>query len=240
MSALMTIESVVERWPVLSPDSAQESLIRANLAGDEVGVGDLDRIKVPSGGGLTWNVPALEGERQEKALEGIILHVARRRAFWRDPQPKGTQPDCSSADCVTGHGDPGGPCASCPMNEFGSAIRQGGGQGRGKACKEVALLFLLRPGQNLPEIVSVPPGSLKAVKQYRLKLQVPYFAAITRLELERKSNKDGISFAQIKPTYVGAIPAEAAAEVKKFADALVGVFASAGIDRSEVDGGGDE
>jgi hypothetical protein len=212
--------------------------VLANLAGDEVGIGDLDRVKVPAGGGTTWTVQGIDGEKQVKFLEGIIVHVARRRAYWESANPTGEQPDCSSTDCITGVGDPGGPCMSCPLNQFGTAVKQGGGSGsgRGKACKESTLLFLLRPGANLPEVVVVPPGSLKPVKQYRLKLTLPYFSAITRLELEKVSNKDGIAYARIKPTLVGQLPPDSAAQVRNFAQALTGIFNSAGVDRHELEG----
>lgn len=226
---------ITQNYPILSPDSPQAALIAENLAGDSVSIGDLDRIKVPAGGGTTWTVPSIEGEKQQKALEGIIVHVARRRAYWESSNPTGEQPDCSSSDCVTGHGDPGGACAACPLNEFGTAQKQGGGQGRGKACKESALLFLLRPGENMPQVVVVPAGSLKAVRQYRLKLKVPYFAAVTRLELSKTANKDGIAYAQISPTFVGELPPEAAAGVKRYADALGSVFATAQVDRQDVE-----
>lgn len=235
-SALIEVAKLHEQYPILQPGSQQAQLIKANLAGDDISIGDLDRIKVPSGGGTTWTVNTIEGEKQIKTLEGIILHVARRRAYWENSNPTGEQPDCSSVDCITGHGDPGGPCASCPMNEFGTAQKQGGGTGRGKACKETALLFLLRPGANLPEAVVVPPGSLKPVRQYRVKLTVPYFSAITRLELEKASNKDGIAFAKIKPSFIGQLPPQAADEIRSFSEALAGVFNAASVDREDVEG----
>lgn len=230
-----TLIDLHKEYPVLSPSSQQAQMIRANLAGDEIGIGDLDRIKVPTGGATTWTVNTIEGEKQTKALEGIILHVARRRAYWENSNPTGDQPDCSSVDCITGVGDPGGPCVSCPMNQFGTAVKQGGGLGRGKACKESAVLFFLRPGANLPDAVVVPPGSLKPVRQYRVKLTVPYFSAITRLELEKSSNKDGIAFAKIKPSFIGQLPPEAANDIRAFSEALAGVFSSANVDRHDVE-----
>src|SRR5688500_11912452 len=97
-------------FSVLEPNSEAAELIRANTAGEEVGVGDLDRIRVPTGGGTLWTVPTIEGEKSERELVGIIVHVARRRAYWSDPSPTGNPPDCSSRDCITGVGDPGGEC----------------------------------------------------------------------------------------------------------------------------------
>lgn len=233
--------TVIEQsYPVLVPGSDAAQLIAANVAGEAIGVGDLDRIRVPAGGGTMWTVPSIEGDKNEKALEGIVVHVARRRAYWSNPNPTGDPPDCSSRDCLTGVGDPGGPCDACPFNEWASARKSSGEAGRGKACKESTLLFLLRPGNNMPEVVVVPPGSLRPVKTYRLKLPVPYFACLTRLELTKMQNKDGIAYAQIKPSYLGPLDPHAVARVRAYAKTLQGVFETVTIERDEVDGSSDE
>ncbi|MDE2103885.1 MAG: hypothetical protein KGL39_42005 [Patescibacteria group bacterium] len=228
--------TVLEKYPVLLPDSEAAQLVTANVAGEEISVADLDRIRVPGGGmTTTWTVPDIEGERTEKSIEGIIIHVARRRAYWSNPNPSGDPPDCRSDDCIRGVGNPGGECADCPLNEFGTAARPDGSQGRGKACRESTLLFLLTPGRSLPIVVCVPPGSLRIVKQYRLRLQVPYFQAITRLELVKEKSKDGVSYAQIKPSYVGKLDADMTKSVRKYAEALKGVMERAQIDPSDVE-----
>jgi len=232
---LIEASSFQEKFPVLVSGSEQNKVVAANVAGEVIEVGDLDRIKVPTGGATTWTVVGIDGEKSEKALEGVIIHVARRRAYWEDNNPTGEQPDCASLDCTTGVGDPGGACLECPLNQWGSAVKQDGSHGRGKACKETALLFLLRPDSNLPEIVSVPPGSLKPVKQYRLRLKVPYWGCITRLELTAVTNKDGIKFAQIAPSFVGTLGAGAARMAKEYADTLAGTFQEVEVDREEVE-----
>src|SRR5437868_6977578 len=174
-TAMIPAKQIEDQFPILAPNSPQLQLMIANLAGDDISVGDLDRIKVPSSGAVMWEVPTISGPDAAKSLEGIILHVARRRAYWKSKNMNGDQPDCSSNDCVTGEGDPGGECKDCPLNKFGTATDDAGNPARGKACKETTLLFMLRPGATLPQIVIVPPGSLKIVKNYRLRLPVPYF-----------------------------------------------------------------
>lgn len=235
-TGLITADAFNKQWPVLSPQSEAAQLIRDNLSGEDVGVGDLDRIKVPAGGATSWTVPTIEGDKNEKSLEGIIIHVARRRAYWDSPNPSGDPPTCASTDCITGVGDPGGDCASCPFNQFGSAVKQGGVAGRGKACKESTLLFLLRSGQNLPVVVVTPPGSLKSIKQYRLKLPVPYFGCLTRLSLKKSKNKDGIDYAEIVPEYVGPLDPTQVDFVRRYAQALTGVFKTATEDHTDMEG----
>lgn len=237
---LIEMKSFVESYPVLAPGNEVAALLRQNLAGEELSIADLDRVKVPSGSSPpSWSVKTLNGEQPVKTLEGVLLHVARRRAYWRSNNPTGDQPDCSSNDCVTGVGDPGGKCLDCPLNQFGTAVKQGGAPGRGKACKESVLLFLLPPGSLLPLIVVTPPGSLKAVKNYRLKLAesgVPYFAAITRLELAKANSKDGLAYYQIAPSFAGQLPPEAAAQVQAYAATLGNNFETVAVAREEVEG----
>ena len=222
-----------EQYPALLPEVA--ATIKANLAGEEVSAADLTRIKVPSGGATSWSIPTPEGEESAKTLEGVLIHVTRRRAYWADPNPTGNPPDCTSSDCATGHGLPGGPCADCPLNVFGSANRADGKPGRGKGCKESRLLFILREGQSLPEVVVCPPGSLRITKQYLLKLGAPYWAVLTRLELERTQNKDGIAFAQIKPSKVGTLAPEVAEQIRHYAEQLQAVFSTVTVEPEDIE-----
>lgn len=233
-TGLITTEAFANQFAVLSPGSAASQLIASNVRGEDIGVADLNRIKVPAGGGTLWTVPTIEGDKSEKDLTGIIMHIAARRAYWRSLNPSGDPPDCSSADCITGVGDPGGDCASCPLNAWGSAVKGDGSKGRGKRCKESRLIFLLRPGRNLPEIVVAPPGSLKAFKKYRLDLQVPFFACLTRLSLKKAINKDGIGYAEIVSEFVGPLDAQQTDYVRRYAETLTGVFTAAARDHSDV------
>ena len=65
-------------------------------------------------------------------------------------------------DGKTGIGEPGGACATCPMNAYGSA-RDGG---RGKACKNMRDIYLLRSGEYMPLLISLPPTSIKPFKEF--------------------------------------------------------------------------
>lgn len=230
----------LKNYPVLAPGSEAGSLLRENLAGDVISVGDLSRIRVPAGGGTSWTVPTLDGEQSVQSIEGVILHVGRRRAYWSSADPSGDPPDCKSDDNVVGVGQPGGDCESCPLNQFGSSRKQDGSAGRGKACKETRLLFVLQAGASLPDVVVVSPGSLKQVKDYLIalatKAQVPYWGALTKLSLSREKNKDGISYARVVPTFAGRLEQSAAAAVRKYADGLLGLFNTVTIVAEEVSG----
>lgn len=186
-----------EQFPALDPNNEHVALMVSNLGGEQLSVDDFTRIKVPTGGGTKWMVSSAAGDEAVATLRGVIVYTTRRRAYWSNPNPSNQAPDCASSDMLIGLGDPGGECAKCPMNAFGSAVN-----GHGKACKEARLLFLLREGRVLPDVVAVPPGSLKQVRKYLLDISqvgVPYSGAITELSLEKANNQDNIAYARIVP-----------------------------------------
>lgn len=221
-------------YSVLVPGSKASSILRMNLGGEDMSVSDLDRVKVPSGGATFWTVVDAAGERPQAAIEGILVHTARRRAYWKDQNPSGSPPDCGSSDCITGYGNPGGECAKCPLNVFGSAVRQDGTQGRGKRCKEVGLLFLLQQGGALPTVISVPPASLKQLRTYKVRLagmELPFYSVITRLTLSRVKSGDGIDFAQIVPSMAAKLDEAAVKQVQEYISVLGPLFNSTQVER---------
>lgn len=220
-----------EQYPALTPEVAQT--IRENMAGESVSPADLSRIKVPAGGGKSWALP--DGDAA-KTITGILVHITRRRAYWANPDPTGDPPNCSSSDMEIGQGDPGGPCEACPCNVFGSAKKPDGSEGRGKACKEKKLLFMLREGQTLPDVVEIPPASLGALRQFQLKMGVPYWAMVTRLELREEKNKDGIKYAEVVPVKVGILGADQANAIRAYAEQLSSVFEAVTITPDEDSG----
>jgi hypothetical protein len=152
---------------------------------------DLPRIKCPTGGATQWLVPVLEGDTSVSSVEGVIVFQRDTRSYWKsggdDDAISNTPPDCSSSDCETGRGDPGGACSACPLAVFGTASK-----GQGQACKQTKQLFFLRSDNLLPEMLILPPTSIKGARQFLSKLTtngVPYFLAVVRLELVADKNE---------------------------------------------------
>lgn len=233
MSTELTVVKPGE-FAVVAADIGQ--VIKSNLGGEAISPADLIRIRVPAGGSTTWEVPTPNGDTESlKAVDAVVVHVARRRAYWPNATPTGEPPACASADCVTGVGEPGGACDKCPHNAFGSAHKGDGTSGRGKACKESKLLFILRDGHRLPEVVVVPPGSLRPMRRYQLNLERPYWSYVTRLELNRVHNKDGIAYAEVQPSQAGNLNEEQVAAVSRYAQEMSAVFGQVTVDRSEVE-----
>ena len=126
---------------------------------------NLPRIKVPAQGATTWNMPdGHEGIVQ--TIEGIIVEWTSPRAWWPDSIEKSggsSPPACSSADSIRGFGvitaeEDEAPafhdCNTCPHNQWDT-----GRNGRGKACKEKYMLYVVQNGAEgvFPSVVQIPP-----------------------------------------------------------------------------------
>lgn len=157
---------------------------------------DLDRIKVPAGGGTLWTLQTLEGEQAVPTIEGVIVHWRDGRVYWRDTFAGGsTPPDCSSRDGVLGIGTPGGDCSACPLSKFGSAA-----SGTGQACKQYRLLYVLTRDKLLPTVIVCPPTSIAPVRKYLLRLAASGVSAssvVTSIGLERVQSRQGIAYSQV-------------------------------------------
>lgn len=221
------------------PQADATELITDALGGEALGIGDLDRIKVPSGGGGAWEIPTLEGEVTQKTIEGVIVHRASRRAYWPytvedRPDDSDGRPDCQSNDGLIGVGDPGGECAGCPFNEFGSDIKGGAG----KACKETRQLFVLTKDDLLPIVLTVPPTSLANVKAYFLRLlraQVSPSDVVTSIGLEKTDNGK-FKFSKVTLTAGERLSPDARARIRAYAATLMPAMEAQTIERNEVDG----
>ncbi len=194
-----------------STDASFNEAVAANIGEMGLTVDDFPRLKVPSGGDTNWVVPGLSGVHMEQALEGVIVYKRTTRAYWLlaadDPKGGKNPPNCTSTNGLVGIGDPGGCCANvdprlvCPLAKYGSAK---GGTGPGQSCKEVTQLFFLRGDSMLPEVIALPPTSVKPARKYFVRLtanKVPYFGMLTRLTLIQKTSAGNKAYAvaQLEP-----------------------------------------
>jgi len=193
-----TTEIVPSTYKALSVPAQQlTSFLIQNVGQQGLKPTDLDRIKVPAGGGLAWEVPTLKGPESVNVLEGIILHFKDPRAYWKDSGTTGTPPDCSSPDGLVGVGLPGGQCHKCPLAQFGTAVGKKGEPTKGQACKQTRMLLFLRQDDMIPMLISLPPTSIKPAKQYFLRLVAngyPFYGVTTQLRLEKMKNPAGDNY----------------------------------------------
>jgi hypothetical protein len=231
----------IDHYAVLksSPEDLREILM-ANVGTAGMSDFDLDRLRVPAGGGLTWEVPGLAGTEPAKSVEGVVVSWHDARAFWEsglETSGGGAPPDCSSSDGITGQGAPGGACASCPQAQFGSAPPKEGKAARGQACKLSKLLFLVQPDTLLPLVVVGPPSSLRNLKCYMLRLSsqaIPIHGVVTALELEPATSRDGHRHSVIVPRFIGKLGAEVAQRMRAYGETVAKVFSRMGVSADDV------
>jgi hypothetical protein len=182
------VKSIGAPLALTMPEEERKEVMAAfavNCASGSITEFDLPRIKVASGTAL-WLIPDLEGDTTAPVIEGVVVYVRDNRTYYKEKDAGNVPPDCSSR---AGIGKPGGDCSKCPLAQWESAQ-----DGEGQACKQSKQLFMLRGTSMLPEVVSIPPTSLKAVRQFFLKLvtqRVPYHHCILRIELEKAQNAQG-------------------------------------------------
>ena len=202
---LVEIPKTDGQFAIMTMDKNEiQELLTENLGGDTLTPNDLDRVVVPGSGGTTWTIPSIDGEISASEIVGILVHTQTVRAYWEeDFTGGGTPPDCRSDDGLTGVGNPGGNCLSCPLNQFDE-------EGGAKACSESRLLFMLLKDETLPIVIKVPAMSLKNARMYlrglTSKRQLIH-SVYTRLALEKDKNKSGIAYAKIVFSKIGDVEA---------------------------------
>lgn len=162
------------------------------------------RVKIPSGGMLQFEIPSDDPDHPtySPTLVGVILHNHAHCAYW----PEGSDDDdnkpiCSSVDGKQGIGTPGGTCATCALNSFGSASK-----GNGKACKNMRVLYLLRSNDYMPIQINLPPTSIRPWKDFMQQAFVmrrrATFGSVVQIGLKKDSNgKDDYSVATFRRLY---------------------------------------
>ncbi|WP_173452034.1 hypothetical protein [Eubacterium pyruvativorans] len=171
-----------------------------NFIGDELNGIHLtfDRIKIPIGGVTSFEIPGEEEDEtvSVKEISGVILYHHPMFAYYQDKYTGGSNPpDCGSMDGVTGVGVPGGACAKCPYNQFGS------GENGSKRCKNKRRIYILREGEIFPMILSIPTGSLKSFTRYIKRLLTKgkkTNMVVTRFTLKKAVNMGGIAYTQVQ------------------------------------------
>ena len=205
-------ETALTNYAALKNNSLE--IIKSNLKNQPLSLQLFDIIKSPSGGSTSFTIPTLSGETTEKSITGIILDYTTPRAYWDTPDPvEGTPPVCFSSDSLVSHD--GKVCANCPFNDFGSKD----GTTNAKACKESVVLFLLRPDNIMPILVRVPVSSKMIFQRYMTRLigkMIPVSGVVTRITLEKTTNKTGQPYALYNFEAVETLGTEEAENARKF------------------------
>lgn len=158
-----------------------------------------ERIKIPAGGGLAYEVPGDDHDSPDsvKEFKAVILYHHPISCYYKEEYTGGNNPpDCGSMDGKFGIEAESGEiksCADCEYNKFGS------GKNGAKACKQKRRIYLLREGEALPTILSLPTGSLGEFSKYVMRLLSKgkkTNAVVTKFTLKKAQNSGGINYSQ--------------------------------------------
>lgn len=201
------------------PAVVDSSFTSEDLADDMEGLQmSFQRIKIPSGGNIVFEIPTDDPDNPNyvKTVEGVLIHHHDANAYWPEGSEynENTAPLCSSVDGKQGIGEPGGLCAMCGMNQYGTAP-----EGRGKACKNMRMLYLLQSGESIPIQISLPPTSLKPFKtfinQAFLLRRRPSYSNVIQIGL-RKENNGGNDYSVATFRLIGNFEGEQLAQIRSY------------------------
>jgi hypothetical protein len=155
------------------------------------------RVKYPTAGSSFWEVPTPTGDADAvKELEGVVVYKQPVRAYWPlDQEPGKNPPLCSSLDGIVpveGPGKQAATCGHCPHAQWGT-----GKDGRGQACKARLNVFLLREGQDIPMLLSLPPTAIRTFSQYAVQLRQARSALVavtTVFGLTKATSSGGVDY----------------------------------------------
>ena len=209
----------MEDYAIIKQEAELREVIKANLGSSGLSAFDLDRIRIPSGGGNSWTIPSIEGDTQAKEIAGVIVFWKDARRYWKEKLEDAGEaaPDCYSEDALNGFGSPGGVCEECPFSKFGSSEK--GGQ----ACQLRRQLYLMRSTDLLPVVLDLPVTSLMPIRKYFLRLAsagIPYWGVETGMTLNSVRNAAGIKYSIVSPTMKQRIGPETVGKIRKLVDEL--------------------
>lgn len=242
-------------YAILRQDiSALPAILSANVGAEGINEFDMDRVGVPSGGGLAWSVPDLNGEPEAvPEIVGVILFHGDRRAYWSvsyDDSGGGSPPDCSSIDGRSGIGyirgetktETSSPtvrnCKTCPMSQWGSETQKPGKPpSNGQACCQRKVAFLLRENDVLPLIVDLAPTSIKTFNQFMLRLTsrgIPCYGAVVGLKLRMEQSSGGIKYSVVSPRLLASLSEADRTKMGGIASAMKPYFEKVGIQTTTI------
>lgn len=199
------------------PDMTEiQEVMQENMEGIDL---KFEKVKIPSGGGIVWEVPNEDGDFDTvKELTGVIIDHHPINAYWKEEyNGENNPPDCSSLNGITS--DDGKNCATCPLNQFGSDPKGG----KGKACKNMQRVYLVRESEIFPLLIAVPPTSLDNFRQYvrRLTSKLKKVSSVlTKLTLTKDKNDGGIIYSKVEFRRDGNLDKETAFKMGEFAKTM--------------------
>ena len=202
--------AMVEKKNFTLPEMLDGDFSSEELADDYEGLQlSFRRVKIPAGGSIQFEIPGDNPEDPDysKTIEGVILYSHATNAYWAEGSEydDNESPICSSIDAKIGCGTPGGLCATCALNQFGTATDGKGNPAKGKACKNMRQLYILRNGDYMPIQLTLSPTSLTPYSDFVNACFVsrhrPLYAAVVQIGLKKIEGANTYSVATFKKVY---------------------------------------
>ena len=200
----------------------------------------LGTIQIANGGACCFKVKepgADEVTPGVQAIEGVILCSHPTNVLWGHDfshREQGELPVCRSMDGVTGTIMETGEvrlCSECPHNQFVNGHKE---------CTNKKQLYIMREGDLVPILFSLPPTALKFFDKYlvrcRLTMRVPLFSVVTRITLRNESN-GGNEYSVPVFTPVGKLPKEEAHRLSVYAQEFAAAAQRSGIQADDLNAG---
>ena len=221
--AVMDNFQIVNRYEGMDPELMEQLQDEMEDLDAESGI-VCRKIKIPSGGAPTYVVEG-EDEGQTDCMQeitGVIVFTHRLNGYW--PGAYGSDdnktPVCSSIDGKNGLNTETGEirsCATCPLNQYGTATDHKGNQVKAKACKNMRRLYLLMNGDPNIYLLTVPPTSIRDVNKQLAKILtggIPYTGLAINLKLTQAKNANGVAYSKVVISKSGLLPQATAEAVK--------------------------
>ncbi len=215
---------IVNRYEGIAPELMAELQDELSDLDPESGI-TCRQIKVPSGGGLAFEVQGEDENDAEpmKQIDAVIVFTHRVSAYWPGAYGSGDDaakiPACSSMDGKMGFNPSTGEiaqCESCPFNQYGSGVDENGNPKKGKACKNMRRIYMMMDGDPNLYLLTVPPTSIKDINKQLAKILasgIPYTGMIVSFTLEKTKNSTGTPYSKVLVKKSGLLPPAVAAQV---------------------------
>ena len=203
------------------PTALDSDFSSEDLADDMDGLQmTMQRVKIPGGGNLQFEIRSDDPDNPdyERKLVGVLLYHHLANAYW----PEGSEyddnvpPFCQSFDGKQGYGEPGGVCEACALSQFGSASN-----GRGKACKNMRVLYLLRSGEFMPLAINLSPTSISPFREFLNQgfafRKRAIYGSLVEIGLKRQTNPEGKDYSVATFKRLGDFHGDQLASVRKYA-----------------------
>jgi hypothetical protein len=223
----LAVEQERQNYLAITENAAVKNIIQVNFGDSGLKLTDLSRIKMPTGGGISWTIETDKGVKSVDELKGIILYHKEIRAYWVDPNSIGEPPVCKSDDTVHGAGKPGGMCYVCPKAQFGSRDK-----GTGQACKTMRIVYLLQKDSLLPVVLQLPPTSLKIFRAYLMQLtthMLTYEQVETSFKLEIVSPKNAPKYSIVNVSNIRNLDEVETAAIGRYATMFTQLVEKQGV-----------